>query len=121
METALGYIVTFIVGGGLAELFRSLRESRKLKAEARGLEVDTEIAEDRAHSDALVLIIDNLRADNKVVRDERDGYRSERDDYWKRLREAEARIERLQAELNSIQTELLSFMKNRPPSDPPAD
>lgn len=119
METALGYIITFIIGGGLAELFRTFRESRKLKAEAHDLEVNTEITEDKAHTDALIVIIDNLRADNQTLREERNGYRMERDDYWDRLREAEKRIERLQAELNSIQKELLSFMQSRPPTPPP--
>lgn len=114
----LGYLFTFVIGGGLFKLITAFHEARKIKADAQKVNVDIEMAQRQERVDTLVVIIDNLRADNEALREERDGYKAERDEYWERLKAAEARIESMQRELASLQAELQQFMTLRPPRDP---
>lgn len=112
----LGYLFTFVIGGGLFKLVTAFHETRKIKADARKVNVDIESARHKERVETLVVIIDNLRADNETLREERDDYKAERDEYWDRLKAAEARIESMQRELASLQAELSAFMDARPPT-----
>lgn len=110
MEATLGYIVTFIIGGGLVELLRGFREARKLKAEARSLEVSTDAKESRAEVDTLVVIIENLRADNETVRAERDYYRDRLNQALKQLDEVSEDLKRAQAVTTKLQEQITSLL-----------
>lgn len=100
-------VVTFFCGGGLTLLIKAWTQNRKVAAAAKKADATTPAEVNQLTIGTMGEVIDNLREDNRAVREERD-------DLKKQLQDAYQTIETMRIELEKLQAHIADLLADKP-------
>lgn len=119
LSDSLLLLATLVSGGGLAELLRAIRESRKAGQEADRAGVDMDLAIQAQRSAEEQRILDGYMRVNEALQSRLTATEGERDYYRERLATAEVELQEIRVRVDQLQVRIHALLDGHDNEYPP--
>lgn len=119
LSDSLLLLATLVSGGGLAELLRAIRESRKAGQEADRAGVDMDLAIQAQRSAEEQRILDGYMRVNEALQSRLTATEGERDYYRERLATAEVELQEIRVRVDQLQVRIHALLDGHDNEHPP--
>lgn len=110
-------VVAFVTGGGLFGLYQTYIKNKEVNNNAKVADIKTPVEVESLQIAGMETLIENLQADNRVLRDERDQWRAGFNELQERLNSVNQELGKTQKVLMDLQTEMDRLRKSIPESE----